>query len=125
MKPRFEAQGVTFAAPTASSRRRNLRLGPPDRLSCSLKDLSTRFVPRDISAGGLSISGVLALRPGDIHEITLMLDDVRIVKFGKVIHCRVESPGHWITGLAFLNVQREGATIEELLDRIAPELRSS
>ena len=124
MKAKSEAQDVTFAAPTASSRRRNLRLGPPDRLGCSLKDLASRFVVRDISAGGLSIQGVLALRTGDIHEVTLTLDDLRLVKFAKVIHCRVEGEGHWITGLAFLNVQRDGATIEELLDRIAPEMRS-
>src|SRR6187401_2239706 len=121
MKPKFEAQGVTFAAPTASSRRRNLRLGPPDRLSCSLKELTSRFVPRDISAGGLSILGVVALRTGDIHEVILTLDDLRVEKFAKVIHCRAEGQGHCITGLAFLNVQRDGATIEELLDRIAPE----
>lgn len=125
MKAKFEAQGVTFAAPTASSRRRSLRLGPPDRLSCSLQDLSGRFVPRDISAGGLSVLSVLPLRLGDIHEVTLTLDDLHVVKFAKVIHCRPEGQGHWITGLAFLTVQREGATVEELLDRIAPEMRSS
>lgn len=125
MKAKSEAQDVTFAAPTASSRRRNLRLGPPDRLGCSLKDLNSRFEVRDISAGGLSLQGILALRTGDIHEVTLTLDDLRLVKFAKVIHCRAEGQGHWIAGLAFLNVQRDGATIEELLDRIAPEMRSS
>ena len=68
---------------------------------------------------------VLPLRLGDIHEVTLTLDDLRVVKFAKVIHCRAEDQGQWITGLAFLNVEREGATVEELLDRIAPERRSS
>jgi hypothetical protein len=124
MKAKFEAHDVTFAAPTASSRRRSLRLGPPDRLSCTLKDLSGRFVPRDISAGGLSIQSVLPLRLGDIHEVTLTLDELRLVRFAKVIHCRPEGQGQWITGLAFLNVEREGATVDELLDRIAPERRS-
>jgi hypothetical protein len=125
MKAKFEPQGVTFAAPTAASRRLSLRLGPPDRLNCRLKDLSGRFVPRDISAGGVSVLSVLPLRPGDIHDVTLTLDDLRVVKFAKVIHCRAEGQDQWITGLAFLNVEREGATVEELLDRIAPEMRSS
>jgi len=124
MRARFGTQGVTFAAPSASSRRRSLRLGPPDRLSCSLKDLCGRFVPRDISAGGVSIQSVLPLRLGDIHEVTLTLDDVRVVQYAKVIHCRPEGQGQWITGLAFLQVQRDGETVEDLLDRIAPELRS-
>ena len=125
MKAKFEPQGVTFAAPSASSRRRSLRLGPPDRLKFSLKDLSGKFVPRDISAGGLSIQSVLPLRVGDIHEVTLTLDEIRVVRFAKVIHSRVEGQGHWITGLAFLDVQREGATVENLLERIAPEMRSN
>ena len=124
MKAKFDAQGVTFAAPSVTSRRKSLRLGPPDRLSCTLKDLPIRFLPKDISAGGLSIVGGLALRPGDIHEATLTLDEVRVVRFAKVIHCRAEGPGQWITGLAFLDVPREGATIQDLLTRIAPEISS-
>lgn len=125
MKARFEPQGVTFAAPSATRRRRALRLGPPERLYCTLKDLAGQFVPKDISAGGFSVISDLALRVGDIHEVTLALDDLRVVKFAKVIHCRVEGHGHWITGLAFLNVHREGATIDDLLERIAPEMRSA
>ena len=125
MKARFENQEVTFAEPSASSRRRALRLGPPDRLVCLLKDQSARFVPKDISAGGLSVTSELALGVGDIHEVTLTLDELRVVRFAKVIHCRASGGKHWISGLAFLNVEREGATVEELLDRIAPELRSS
>jgi len=125
MKARFENQEVTFAEPSASSRRRALRLGPPDRLVCLLKDQSARFVPKDISAGGLSVTSELALGVGDIHEVTLTLDELRVVRFAKVIHCRASGEKHWISGLAFLNVEREGATVEELLDRIAPELRSS
>ena len=125
MKAKFEIQGVTFAEPSASSRRRALRLGPPDRLVCLLKDQSARFVPKDISAGGLSVTSELALRTGDIHEVTLTLDELRVVRFAKVIHCRAIGESHWISGLAFLNVHRDGATIEDLLDRIAPELRQS
>ena len=125
MKARFEPQGVTFAAPSANRRRRAVRLGPPERLSCSLKDLAGEFVPKDISAGGFSVTSNLALKVGDIHEVTLMLDDLRVLKFAKVIHCRMEGQGQWITGLAFLNVHRDGATIEDLLDRIAPEMRSA
>src|SRR5262245_23757055 len=121
MKAKFDAQGVTFAAPSVTSRRKSLRLGPPDRLSCTLKDLPMRFAPKDISAGGFSVVGGVALRPGDIHEATLTLDDVRVVRFAKVIHCRAEGPGHWISGLAFLDVPREGATIQDLINRIAPE----
>jgi len=124
MKPKFEPDAVSFAASSVTSRRHNPRLGPPTHLRCSLKDLYVRCVPRDISAGGLSILSDLALREGDIHEVTLTLDDLRVVKFAKVIHCRAEGQGQWIVGLAFLNVQREGATVGELLERIAPELRS-
>jgi hypothetical protein len=125
MKAKFQVQGVTFAEPSASSRRRNLRLGPPDRLGCSIKELSARFVPKDISAGGLSVVSELALGVGEIHEVTLTLDELHVVRFAKVIHCRACDGNHWISGLAFLNVHRDGATIEDLLDRIAPELRKS
>ena len=125
MKARSEAQEMTFAAPSVTSRRRALRLGPPERLLCSVKDLAGRFVPKDISAGGFSMISDLALRVGDIHEITLTLDDLRITKFAKIIHCRPEGHGRWITGLAFLNIHRDGPTIEDLLHRIAPELPSA
>ena len=125
MKAKVKAQDATFAAPSVTSRRRNLRLGPPERLSCALKDLSGPFAPRDISAGGVSVASEQPLKLGDIYEVTLTLDDLRVVRFAKVIHSRKEPQGHWITGLAFLNVERDGATVQDLLNRIAPEMRSS
>jgi hypothetical protein len=67
----------------------------------------------------------MALGVGEIHEVTLTLDELRAVRFAKVIHCRANGENLWISGLAFLNVHRDGATIEDLLDRIAPELRDS
>ena len=124
MKPTFERDAVTFGGSSASRSRHNLRLGPPRQLRCSLKDLSGHFVPRDISAGGFSILSVLPLRVDDIHEATLTFETVRVVRSAKVIHCRPEGEGYWITGLKFLSVERGGATVEELLDRIAPEMKS-
>jgi hypothetical protein len=122
MKAKFGPDGVSFAAP--SGRRHHLRLGPPTRLFCSLQDLASRCMPIDVSAGGFSILTELVLREGDIHDVTLTLDDLRVVTFAKVIHCRAEGPRQWIAGLQFLNELREGAAVGELLARIAPELGS-
>ena len=124
MKATFGPDGVYFAGPSASSRRHHLRLGPPTRLFCSLKDLAGRCLPIDISAGGFAILTEEALREDDIHEVTLTLDDLRVVTLAKVIHCRAEGEGQWIAGLKFLNDQREGPTVGDLLERIAPELHS-
>ena len=125
MKARFEPEGVSFGGTrTEPGRRHNLRLGPPTRLRCSLKDLSGEFVPRDISAGGFSIISDQELREGDMHEVTLTLDDLRVVTSAKVIHCRAVATGQWIAGLKFLGTPREGSTAE-LIDRIAPELGST
>jgi hypothetical protein len=125
MKAKFGPDGVSFAGPSVLSRRHHVRLGPPTRLACSLKDLASRCMPIDISAGGFSILTEVALREGDIHGVTLTLDDLRVVTFAKVIHCRAEGPRQWIAGLKFLNEQHEGATVGDLLERIAPELYSA
>ena len=125
MKARFDAQSLSFASGAARSRCRNLRFEPPNNLTCSLKETSGRFALRDISVGGLSLLSTVALREGEVIEMTLTLDDLRLQKFVRVVHCRDEGEGYWIAGLAFLNENREGPSVEDLLDRIAPGPRSS
>jgi hypothetical protein len=62
----------------------------------------------------------LGLHEGDVHVVTLTLDDVSVVTFARVVHCRVEGRHQWMVGLKFLDRPRKGTTVAELLERISP-----
>ena len=103
------------------SRRRDVRVDSPKALIAFVSGSLGHTSLKDISRRGLCLSADAPFALGSIHELTLVLGRMTVLRRGRTIHCHRHPTEGWIIGLEFLDEPaRAGeASIDDLLDEVA------
>jgi len=58
----------------------------------------------------------MPLRRDAPHEFRLTYRDLTVVCSGRAVHCKMQSDGRWLLGIAFVEVAQPGPTVGDLID---------
>lgn len=101
------------------SRRREIRLEPPQSLLVSVPTLKGRLMVKDISTRGLCLVSHAPLTPKSIHTVTLSFGRITVTGRARVVHAVRDLRGRWSMGLQFLAEPTESAgAIEDLVNSL-------
>ena len=103
--------------PKRTDRRTDARLSAPARLRCTVAGIDANLRVRNISARGLAIYALSPIKTRSEHQLTLVYDDLMIVRRVRVVYCRVIESSRWLVGMAVLD-SNVGGTLDELIDAI-------
>jgi hypothetical protein len=118
---------VTRSSPSPAAspldRRRQPRIEILGRLAGEILPTAAPVEVRDVGLGGFSIVTSSPLEPGSFHDFRLTPSEWSSVELrARVVHCRPESPGRYVSGLEFVARADEPSPATELIDRLTSDL---
>lgn len=113
----------TSAPESPLDRRRQPRIEILGRLAGEILPTAAPVDVRDVGLGGFSIATSSPMEPGSLHDFRLTLNEWSSVELrARVVHCRYERAGRYVSGLEFVARPGEPSPAAELIDRLTSNL---
>jgi hypothetical protein len=110
------------AATTATSRRREVRVRPPESLTVKVAGLRGRQTVKDISINGLCLILAAELAVGSVQGVTMEFGPIMVRRQARAVHTGRQPDGLWAVGLELLDDPSASLwTMDDLISALLAE----